>query len=141
VCGIAWKVEPSQWRVAGASITSENQPCLFLLRPSVEEFELRIRDPTIDGVYGGWLRAVALTDDLDEALAGVDLVAENLALGAEDFLDDGRVPQPRQDCGDATSHLPELRRNAGNKDGRLIHGVLAQGFRPKWTQVGAATGT
>jgi hypothetical protein len=70
------------------------------------------------------------------SLAGVDLVAEDLAevawLRAEDFLYDGRVTQPCKDCGDATAYLPELRRDAGNKDAGLIHGTLnTKGFRRK----------
>jgi hypothetical protein len=50
----------------------------------------------------------------DEALAGVDLFAENLAevagLGAEDFLCDGRVAQPCKDGRDPAACLPELTR-------------------------------
>jgi hypothetical protein len=69
-----------------------------------------------------------LADDLDEALARVDLVAKDLAevagLGAEDFLNDGRVAQPCKDGRDPAACLPELRRNAGDKDGRLVHGLL-----------------
>jgi hypothetical protein len=69
-----------------------------------------------------------LADDLDEALAGVDLVAKNLAevvgFCAEDFLNDGRVAQPCKDGRDPAACLPELRRNAGDKDGRLVHGLL-----------------
>jgi hypothetical protein len=132
VRGIVGKIQPFQRRVAGASVTSENEPRLFLLRSSIEEFELGVRDPTIVGIHSGRLRAVALTDDLDEALAGVDLVAQNLAevpgLGAKDFLDDGCVTEPRKDCGDATAYLPELRRDAGNKYGRLIHRLLSTGI-------------
>jgi hypothetical protein len=73
-----------------------------------------------------------VTDDLDEALAGVDLVAEDLAevagLGAEDFLNDGRVAQPCKDGGDAAACLAELRREAGDKDGRLVHGAVGALF-------------
>ena len=123
--GIVRKVETLQRCVAGTSVASEQEPRLFLLRPGVKEFELGVRDPTIVSVSRGRLRAVALADDLDEALAGVDLVAEDLAkvtgLGAEDFLDDGRIAQPRKDGGDAAACLPELRRDAGDKDGRLAH--------------------
>ena len=46
-------------------------------------------------------------------------------LGAEDFLNDGRVAQPCKDCGDTTACLAELRRDAGDKDGRLVHELLA----------------
>src|SRR5260370_39213341 len=69
-----------------------------------------------------------MADDLDEALARVDLIAKDLAevagLGAEDFLNDGRVAQPCKDGRDATACLPELRRNAGGKDGWLVHELL-----------------
>jgi hypothetical protein len=122
------KVEAVQRRVACARMASENKPCLFLLLAGVEELELGIRDSAIVSVNRGRLRAVALADDLDEALAGVDLVAENLAevagLGAENFLYDGSVAQPCQDGGDPAACLPELRRNGGDKDGRLVHGPL-----------------
>ena len=125
---IRGKVEALQRRVAGASLASEEEPRLFLLRAGVEELELGVRDPTIVGIHRGRLRTVALADDLDEALAGVDLVAENLAevagLCAEDFLNDGRVAQPCKDGRDPAACLPELRRNAGDKDGRLVHGLL-----------------
>ena len=64
----------------------------------------------------------------EEALAGVDLVAEDLVevagLGAEDFLNYGRVAQPCKDSRDAAACLSELRRNAGDKDGRLVHELL-----------------
>jgi hypothetical protein len=60
-----------------------------------------------------------LADDLDEDLAGVDLIAQDLAevawLGAEDFLKDGRVAQPCKDGRDATLYLVKLRRDAGDK--------------------------
>jgi hypothetical protein len=56
------------------------------------------------------------------------LVAEDLAevagLGAEDFLNDGRVAQPCEDGGNATAHLAELRRDARDEDGRLVHKPL-----------------
>ena len=65
---------------------------------------------------------------MDEALAGVDLVAKDLAevtgLGAEDFLNDRCVAQPCKDRGDAAACLAEFRRDAGDKDGRLVHGLL-----------------
>jgi hypothetical protein len=89
------KVEAVQRCVAGASVAGEEEPGLFFLRPSVKELELSVRDAAIAGICLGRLRTVALADDLDEALARVDLVAENLAevagLCAEDFLNDGRV--------------------------------------------------
>src|SRR5271165_2865870 len=122
------KVEAVQRRVACARLTSENKPGLFLLLAGAEELELGIRDSTIVSVNRGRLRAVALADHLDEALAGVDLVAENLAqvagLCAEDFLNDRRVAQPCKDGRDPAACLPKLRRNAGDKDGRLVHGPL-----------------
>ena len=66
-----------------------------------------------------------MADDLDEAHAGVDLVTEHLTevagLGAKDFLNDGRVRWPCKDVPDVAACLPELRRNAGDKDGRLVH--------------------
>jgi hypothetical protein len=69
-----------------------------------------------------------MADDLDEALARVDLIAKDLAevagLGAEDFLNDGRVAQPCKDGRDSAACLAELRRNAGDKDGRLVHRLL-----------------
>ena len=60
--------------------------------------------------------AVALADNLDEALAGVDLVAEDLAkvagLGAEDFLNKGGIAQSYNNVGDAAACLAKLRRDA-----------------------------
>src|SRR6202035_1703230 len=111
-----------------ARLASENKPGLFLLLAGVEKLELGIRDSAIVRVNRGRLRAATLADDLDEALAGVDLVAENLAqvagLCAEDFLDDRRVAQPCKDGRDPAACLPELRRNAGDKDGQLFLGLL-----------------
>jgi hypothetical protein len=55
-------------------------------------------------------------DDLDEPLAGVDLVAEDLAkvtwLGAEYFLNDGRIAKPCKDGADAAACL-RVCRNSG----------------------------
>ena len=103
--GIVLKIEAVQRCVAGASVASEEEPGLFLLLAGVEELELGVRDATIVGIYRGRLRPIALADDLDEAPAGVDLVAEDLAevtgLGAEDLLNDGRITQPCKDGGDA----------------------------------------
>jgi len=73
------KVEPVQRSVAGASVTSENEPGLFVLRSGVKELELSVRYPTILGIQRRRLCSVALADNLNEALAGVDLDAENLA--------------------------------------------------------------
>ena len=105
--GIVRKVETRQRRVAGAGVSGEEEPRLFLLLAGVEELELGVGDTTIASIHGGRLCPVALADDLDEALAGVDLVAQDLAevawLGAGDFLEDGRVPQPCKDGGDATA--------------------------------------
>ena len=65
------------------------------LRPGVKELELSVGYPNILGIHRRRFRAVALADHLDEALAGVDLVAEHLAeiagLSAEYFLNDRRV--------------------------------------------------
>jgi len=65
------------------------------LFPGVKELELGVRDAATLRIHRGRLRAIALGGDLDEALAGVDLVAQDLAkvagLGAKDFLKDGRV--------------------------------------------------
>ena len=120
VRGIARKVETGQRSVAGAGVSCEEEPRLFLLLAGIEELELGVGDPTIIGIHYGRLRPVALADDLDEALAGVDLVAQDLAevalLGAEDFLKGGRVAQPCKDGSDATAYLAKLRRDAGDKD-------------------------
>ena len=70
-----------------------------------------------------------MADDLDETLTGVDLDAEDRAevagLGTEDFLNDGRVAQRCKDIGDAAACPSEFRRDAGDKDGRLVHGQQA----------------
>src|SRR4029077_16756392 len=101
-------------------------PNLFLLRPGINELELSVRYPTILGIHSGRFRSVALADDLDESVAGVDLVAEYLAeiagFGPEDFLNHRRVAQPRKDLGDTAARLAELRRDARDEDGRLVHG-------------------
>ena len=76
---ILGEVEAVQRCVAGASIASEDEPGFFSSRPGVEELELGVRDATIVGIHGGWLRPVAMANDLDEALTGVDLVAKDLA--------------------------------------------------------------
>jgi hypothetical protein len=132
VCGIVGKVETVRRRVAGAGVSGKDEPCLFLPRPGVEKLELGVRDATIVGIHRRRLRAVAVTDDLDEALAGVDLAAQEFAevagLGAEDFLNNGCVAQPCKDEGDAAACLAKLRRNAGDKDGRLVHGGVGALF-------------
>ena len=72
-----------------------------------------------------------MADDLDEARAGVDLVAEDLAkvtgLGSEDFLNDRRVGEPGEDVGNFDPCLAELRRDAGDKDGRQVHISVTKG--------------
>jgi hypothetical protein len=135
---VAGKVETLQRRVPGASLSSEEQPRLFFLRSGVKELELSVRYPTIVGIHRRRFRTVALANDLNQALAGVDLVAEDLAevawLGAEDFLNDGRVTQPCKDGSDTAARLAELRRDARDEDGRLIHGLLL----PKYSYLGLA---
>ena len=115
---ITRKVKTLQRRVPGASLSSEEQPSLFLLRPGINELELSVRYPTILGIHSGRFRSVALADDLDEALAGVDLVAEYLAeiagFGPEDFLNDRRIPQACKDCGDAVASLNYEKISADN---------------------------
>ena len=133
VRGIVRKVETSQRGVAGTGVSGQEEPRLFLLLAGVEELELGVGDPTIVGIHHGRLPPVALADDLDEALAGVDLVAQDLAkvawFGAEDFLKDGLVAQARKNAGDATAYLAKLRRDAGDKDGRLAHGTAGSQCR------------
>jgi hypothetical protein len=125
---IAWKIEKFRGRVPGTSSSGKEQPRLFVLRSGVKELELSVGYPTVLAIHRRRFRAVALADDLDEALARVDLVPEDLAevagFGAEDFLNDWRVAQPGKDGGDAAASLPKLRRDAGDKDGRLVHGLL-----------------
>ena len=63
-----------------------NSPAPLLA--GIEELELSVGNPTIVGIHRRRLCPVALADDLDETLADVDLVAEDLAevagLGTED---------------------------------------------------------
>jgi hypothetical protein len=93
------KVETLQRRVAGASVAGEDEPRLFVLLAGVEELELSVGNATKLSIYRGRLRAIALTDDLNEALAGVDLVPEDLAevarLSPKDLLNNRCVAQPR----------------------------------------------
>jgi hypothetical protein len=51
-------------------------------------------------------------------------LAKVAGLGAEDFLNDGRVAQSYNNVGDAAAYLAKLRRDAGDKDGRLVHKPL-----------------
>ena len=122
---IAGKIETFQWRIPGATLSSKEQPRPFILRTGIQELELSVGCPAILGIHRRRFRAVALANDLDEALAGIDLVAQDLAevtgLGAEDFLNDRRVTQPCKDGGDAAACLAEFRRDAGDKHGRLVH--------------------
>jgi len=125
VCRIVRKVKALCRCLSSGSASGENEPRLFLLLACVKELELSIGNPTIIRICCGGLRPVALANDLDEALARIDLVAENLTqvtrLRAEDFLNDRCVAQSCKDGGDTVAYLEELSRNAGDKDGRLVH--------------------
>jgi len=62
---IIGKIETLQRHVTRARLPSEDEPSLFLLRAGIQKLELRIRDPAIACIHGGWLRTVALANDLD----------------------------------------------------------------------------
>jgi hypothetical protein len=73
VFGIVRKVEALERCIAGASVSGEDEPCLLLLLAGVQELELGVGDPTVVGIHRRRLCPIALADDLDETLAGVDL--------------------------------------------------------------------
>jgi hypothetical protein len=103
-------------------LTEKNDSSLGLIEKNIAENDLVYVLTEIDS---GRLRSVAMANDLDEARATVDLVAEDLAkvtgLGSEDFLKDRRVGELGKDVGNFAPCLAELRRDARDKDGRLVH--------------------
>ena len=107
------KVELIQRLIRRASIPREDHPCLLPLLARIKKLELCVRNPPELRINRRRFGAVRPADDLDQALAIVDLVAQDLpqiaGFGAEDFLEDGCVTQPGEDVGDAPAAFGRAR--------------------------------
>ena len=82
---------------------------------------MRVIDPAELFVRSGRLGPVTLADELDDAFALIDLLAEHLAqvspLGPKNVLPNGLVTQKSQSISDELPGTPQLLANRGNKDG------------------------
>ena len=79
VGGFARKVEFVFWSVAAVVFADNDDPRLFASVSGVEELELGVGDAAVVGVYLRRFGAVAVSDELNEPLAGVDLLPQPLS--------------------------------------------------------------
>jgi len=104
--------------LAGGS--GEEDVGLFSLDLRVEELELGVGDAGIIGIDSGGFGSVAVASELDEGLARVDLVAEDLAeiaaLGAPDVLLHGFVAEELKDMLDLGAGGAEFVADGGDED-------------------------
>ena len=123
--GVARQVELVGRLVAVAALADDDDPGLFALAEGVEELELGVGDAAVVRVHVGRFGAVAVADELDEALAGVDLLPQPLAqfavAGGEVVLGDGVVPQGADGGGDGLAGGAQLLADGGDEQaGRFM---------------------
>ena len=127
VVRIAGQVEPLGGQVVRAALLGEDDPGFLALALRVEELVLGVGDAAKGRVRLGRLGAVAPADDLDEALAIVDLVAEDLPevarFGPEDVLPDGVVTEPLEHVGRQLPDRLQLGRDRRDEDPRFHVGI------------------
>ncbi|WP_238996011.1 hypothetical protein [Azotobacter chroococcum] len=75
VQGIIRQVELLDRFVATALLTDNDDPRLLALAGGIEKFELGVGDASVLRVVSGRLGSVALPNELNQALAGIDLLA------------------------------------------------------------------
>jgi hypothetical protein len=104
------KVQNIYRLISTTTVVREKEPGPFLLLQGVVKLELRIRDSAKFRVGGRRLRPVGMADDMDQSVAGVDLVSKHLSeipgLGTKNILIHGRETFFFQDLGDACAYLP-----------------------------------
>ena len=109
-----------------AAFADNDDPGLFALAAGVEELELGVGDAAVVGVHVGRFGAVAVADELDEALAGVDLLAQPLAqlavAGGEVVLGDRVEPEGADGGGDGLPGGAQLFADGGEEKARAVHG-------------------
>ena len=83
---------------------------------------MRIADPAKLRIGLRRLGAVAIADELEDAFALIDLLAQHRAeiagFGAEDFLPDWLVTEEGKGVGGELPAAPQLAADGGNKDER-----------------------
>ena len=115
--------------VTGAAFANNDDPGLFTLGAGVEELELGIGDTAIVGIHLGRFGTVAVADELDESLAGVDLLPQppsQLAVaGGKIILRDGIEPEGAHSGGDILTGGPQLLADGGKEKTWAVHAVSA----------------
>ena len=110
-----------------AALLGEEDPGFLAPAPRVEKLVLGVGDAAKVRVGLGWLGAVAAADDLDEPLAVVDLLAEDLLevsrLGPEDVLPDGVVTEPLEHVGRQLPDGFQLGGDRRDEDPRFHGGI------------------
>ena len=99
------------------------------LAAGVEELELGVGDAAVVGVHLGRFGAVAVADELDEALAGVDLLAQPLSqlavAGGEVVLGDRVESERAHGGGDGLPSGEQLLADGGEEKARAVHAASA----------------
>ena len=108
--------------VARESFVNEKIPDFLAALARVERLILRVADPAKLRIGLSRLGSVAIADDLEDAFALIDLLAQHRAevasFGAEDFLPDGLVTEEGEGVGGELPAAPQLAADGGNKDER-----------------------
>ncbi len=126
VSRIVGKVKLGGRPVALALLAGDDQPGLLALPPGVEKLELSVRNPAPLRINLRRLRAVTLAHDLQQPLAGIDLVAEPLAqlavAGGKVVLRNGIVAQRADGGGHGVAGRAKFLADGGKKKPRAVHG-------------------
>src|SRR3954471_22655792 len=111
------------------SFVDEKVPDFLAPFPGAERFVLGVADPAEFRIGRGRLGAVAVTDDLEDAFALVDLLAQHppqiARLGPENILPDRLVTQKAQGVSGELAATAKFAANGRNKNERKrSHGRL-----------------
>src|SRR5437763_7701173 len=124
--------------VDGKTLVHVKVPDCFSGLSRIESLILRVTDPAKFRIGRRRFGPVTLTDELDDAFALVDLVAQHLAqiaaLGAEDVLPDWFVAEKGQCVRDKLAGAAQFLADSRNENGgtRRHNGMISQ--RAAWLQ-------
>src|SRR2546423_15518724 len=104
------------------SFVDEKVPDFFAALPGIERFVLSVTDAAELGIGRGRFGAVAVADDLEDAFALVDLLAQHPAqiagLGPEDILPDRLVAEKSEGIGGELPAAAKFAADGGDEDER-----------------------
>ena len=107
-------------RVDGKTLVHEKVPDFFPALSGIKGLVLSVTDSAELFVRSRRFGAVALTDELDDTFALIDLLTQHLAqvaaLRPKDVLPNRLVTQKGQGIGDELPRAPQLLANRGNED-------------------------